>query len=699
MRLTATLILLAAIVLGQVAPIHAYTVQYTSSTANLQIRWPVTTISVALSTSLNAPPSNIKAGSDVVGAARRALRRWEEASNIRFNITTSSNEAATSDGVNLITVSPVNGSLFSSPNRTGRARVFFDPATGFISEADVAINPTPSFSTDGTFGTYDLETTFTHEIGHMLGLEHSGIVGAIMQPRQGTNGTYALPAIRRRTLADDDRAGIRSVYGPRNGLGALAGTVTTPGGATVFGAHIWVEEVSTGRVMASNISLPNGSYRIDALPPGQYRVMTETLNEPVSAAEIASTAGAYQGISTQPPLRTFEAGTVTINENAVTSFNVALPDALQPILNPRIIGTNGQLSSVGVPIVPGTTVNLLVGGDNMSGVSARGVSITSPYFTVDPNSVQQLNFGVEIISFNATVSSIAAPGDYSVRLASTSGEVAYLTGGLSIALPNGTTATSPNPIDDTQFFVAQQYRDFLNREPDASGLQFWTREIESCGTDTACRQSKRVNVSAAFFLSIEFQQTGYLVYRIHKAAFGNLPGKPVPVAFQDFLPETQQIGRGVVVGAQGWEQQLEANKQAFLNGFVNRADFLAQYPLTLSPAQFVDSLNRNAGGVLTQSERDALVSGLQTGAQTRATVLRSISENATLSQREFNPAFVLMQYFGYLRRNPDDLPDSDFSGYNFWLSKLNQFGGNYVNAEMVSAFINATEYRTRFGSS
>ncbi|MGB8509207.1 MAG: hypothetical protein WCD76_12540, partial [Pyrinomonadaceae bacterium] len=264
-------------------------------------------------------------------------------------------------------------------------------------------------------------------------------------------------------------------------------------------------------------------------------------------------------------------------------------------------------------------------------------------------------------------------------------------------LPNGTTAASGNPIDDAQFFVAQHYRDFLNREPYAAGLGFWTNQITECGSDTACRDIRRVNVSAAFFLSIEFQQTGYLVYRIHKTAFGNLPGKPVPVTFQEFLPETQQIGRGVVVGATGWEGQLEANKVAFLNEFVRRADFITRYPTTLSPEAFVDTLNANAGGVLSQAERDALVNNLRGGTLSRAGVLRAISEDADLTQREFNPAFVLMEYFGYMRRNPDDAPDANFDGYNFWLSKLNSFGGDFVRAEMVKAFISAGEYRGRFG--
>ena len=81
----------------------------------------------------------------------------------------------------------------------------------------------------------------------------------------------------------------------------------------------------------------------------------------------------------------------------------------------------------------------------------------------------------------------------------------------------------------------------------------------------------------------------------------------------------------------------------------------------------------------------------------RAQVLRSIAENQTLRQKEFNRAFVLMQYYGYLRRNPDDAQDTDYSGYDFWLGKLDHFGGNYIDAEMVKAFISSTEYRQRFG--
>jgi hypothetical protein len=265
---------------------------------------------------------------------------------------------------------------------------------------------------------------------------------------------------------------------------------------------------------------------------------------------------------------------------------------------------------------------------------------------------------------------------------------------------NDPGATNGNPVDDPAFFVRQHYADFLNRAPDASGLNFWTGEIAGCGGDQQCREAKRVNVSAAFFLSIEFQNTGYLVYRTYKTSFGDLAGKPVPLTFRQLMTDTQRIGRGVIVNQGDWQAQLEANKAAFFNGWVRQPAFLARYPAGMGAADFVDALNANTGGSLTAPERDALVNQLAADntTQGRASALRQVAENAEFTRRESNRGFVLMQYFGYLRRNPDDAPDSDFGGYGFWLSKLEQFRGNYINAEMVKAFISSTEYRGRFGS-
>ncbi len=279
-----------------------------------------------------------------------------------------------------------------------------------------------------------------------------------------------------------------------------------------------------------------------------------------------------------------------------------------------------------------------------------------------------------------------------------------------ITINSDEIANGSNPVKDasfdTDFFVRQHYVDFFNREPDSGGLAFWKDQIDSCTTQ-ACREIRRINVSAAFFLSIEFQQTGYLVERLYKVAYGSAVGTStlggahqisVPIVrFREFLADTQQIGKGVIIGQPGAEQILEANKQALIAEFVARSRFTMAFAFSMPAAQFVDTMNANAGGVLSPTERDQLISGLNGGTKTRAEVLRAVAENPGLINLEKNRAFVLVQYFGYLRRNPNDPQDSDYTGFEFWLNKLNEFNGNFVNAEMVKSFILSGEYQGRFG--
>ncbi len=263
-------------------------------------------------------------------------------------------------------------------------------------------------------------------------------------------------------------------------------------------------------------------------------------------------------------------------------------------------------------------------------------------------------------------------------------------------IDNDTTPPTTNPLDnkDAQFFVREHYYDFLNREPDSGGFAFWTSEITSCGNNINCIEYKRVNVSAAYFLSIEFQQTGYLVHRFYNAALDRSNGLP---RYREFISDTQSIGRGVVVGAPGWEALLEANKVAYADKFVARAEFTALYPLALTPTQFVDALYAHARIVPDAAARQAAIDEFNNPTGARGRVLRRVADSSVLNARELNRAFVLAQYFGYLRRNPDDLPDHNLDGYNFWLNKLNQFNGDYIAAEMVKSFLVSGEYRGRFG--
>ncbi|MCA1618363.1 MAG: DUF4214 domain-containing protein [Acidobacteria bacterium] len=268
-------------------------------------------------------------------------------------------------------------------------------------------------------------------------------------------------------------------------------------------------------------------------------------------------------------------------------------------------------------------------------------------------------------------------------------------------------ATGANPIDDSRTFVCTHYHDFLYRQADQAGEDFWTQGIESCGNNAQCRVEKRVDVSTAFFLSIEFQTTGYFVIRTHKAAFGNEKFTP---RYTVYLRDLREISEGVVVGQPGFQARLEANRQRYLEDLVTRPEFVSQFPVGMTAQQFVDKLFANAGASPSAAERNAAMAAYGAGDTAgRAAAVKSVADSDTVYAALYNPSFVLMQYFGYLRRNPDDAPDGNFSGYDFWLNKMNQFsipGENVRNesvalarvrrAEMVRAFIESFEYRRRF---
>ena len=155
----------------------------------------------------------------------------------------------------------------------------------------------------------------------------------------------------------------------------------------------------------------------------------------------------------------------------------------------------------------------------------------------------------------------------------------------------------PRPTRSTtsSFFVRQHYLDFLNREPDASGSPSGQNEITSCGGDPQCIEVKRINVSAAFFLSIEFQQSGLAAYLTHRAAFGpSASGGPAAVLYGNFMRDLQALNRGVVFGQPGSDAQAEANKVAYYNEFVTRPEFVTKYPSTLTNEQYVDNLLTSA---------------------------------------------------------------------------------------------------------
>jgi hypothetical protein len=230
-------------------------------------------------------------------------------------------------------------------------------------------------------------------------------------------------------------------------------------------------------------------------------------------------------------------------------------------------------------------------------------------------------------------------------------------------------------INDSDFFVSEHYVDFLSRFPDQGGMDYWTSIITSCGADANCLLNHRVNVSAAFFIELEFQATGSYVYRFYQGSLGRHP------LYNEFVAD-----RRLVVGG----QNLEQSKVQFADNWTQRPAFLAKYPSSLSAGDFVDSVLatiKTADGVDLSGKRSTYVSDLSS--KTRGAVVREMIDDQLFINAEYNPSFVLMQYFGYLRR------EADVGGYNFWLNVLsNREPGNFRG--MVCSFITSTEFQVRF---
>jgi hypothetical protein len=645
-----------------------------------KIRWPKKTIQISLSNSLLAPGANIKADSDVVGAVRRALSRWSSLANINFVVTWSSlisiSPADAGDGINLLTIADTaENEAFNSEAMTGRTRVFFDPETGNIAEADISINPRPraedgtelQFSTDGTPGTYDLEATFTHEIGHLLGLDHSAVLSSTMQSRQAFNGTFGLPALTERTLSEDDRQKVRSLYGSKQKVGRIEGRLVdnrTPGALTPLnGVNVWVESVATGRVIASDVTADDGTYKLDGLVAGQYRVI-------VSAATEAQ------------KFRSFElSNQVVVKNDGMTPLNSNLVPPLASALNPKVIGLNAELSTVALPLAPGKRVKIYLGGEGVDQVPGTSIAVNSPFFTIDPSTLarEQIAAPFPIVSIEVQVAANAPFGDYTIRLQSNSGETAYVPG--AITIDPGVVSAVSNPLDDPRFFVTQQFVD-LGREPDASTIDKLSAQLSQCNSRSDCLRARKIDISTNLLIDNELPATGVFLYGLYSAGLGRLP------RFAEF-----ESDRAAILSQKG---EVEAIRAALASAFVERPEFKRRFPSTMKRAEFVDSLIASlvqSSGVDFGSERSLLIGLLDDSANGRAAVLTRLALDQRVADAHYNHALVAFQYFTHLKRSPDE------SGYNAWVNTLKSKPLRDADAarSMVCTFINSAEYQNRFG--
>jgi subtilisin family serine protease len=421
------------------------------------------------------------------------------------------------------------------------------------------------------------------------------------------------------------------------------------------------------------------------------------------------------------PLNTTRSGTMTIAGLTFTVTQDAAPTPPPTVIEFSSTGPGGSENNAQIFIAvtrngdrSGTsTVDFATSdtaGSQACSVTNGSASARCDYESVSTKLVFAPNESIKTIGVSIINDAYKEANEtFTAKLTNISGAILGSQSTATVTIIDNDNADGPNPLSDASFFVRQHYIDFLNREPDSSGLAFWAGQTTNCGA--ADINVCRVNVSGAFFLSIEFQQTGYLVERIYKAAFGDATGSSatggthtlkVPIVrFEQFLPDTLRIGQGVIVNQGNWQQQLEDNKIAFSQEFVQRSAFVAAFPTSVTPAVFVQTLADNAGVPANDPDRSRAANEFLGTTNTadvaaRGRALRDIAENATVFNQERNRAFVLMQYFGYMRRNPNDPQDTDYRGYEFWLNKLNEANGDYVAAEMVKAFLSSTEYNQRF---
>lgn len=442
--------------------------------------------------------------------------------------------------------------------------------------------------------------------------------------------------------------------GGRNELSSTSGAVLTSSGNNLIGD-------STGDAADTNSTITYQS--------------TDILDTNPMLGTFKNNLGTTPTYSLQPNSPAIDKGDNAkavdpFNNSALTTDQRGLPRIVDAPPPPNTATVDIGAYEVQIPAAAGANISGIVSspdGTPLAGVVLR-LSGTASAFTITDSSGRYHFDSIESAGFYTVTPQLAnynfSPRSRSFPLVGNKTDAGFT------AVPD--SAPSTNPLDTPEYFIRQQYLDFLGREPDQGGLDFWSNQIRQCGSDASCIHQRRLDVSAAFFMSDEFQQTGSFIYRLYRASYGRMPN------FSEFSQDRSHV---VDSG------NLEAVRAAFATEFVNRPAFRASYPDSLSHAEFVNRLFDAAG---VAGSREPFVTLMDNGA-TRSEVLMRIIEDASFRQAEYNRSFVLMQYFGYLRR------DADEGGFNFWLDVLNnRVPGNYRS--MVCAFLTSTEYQRRFSS-
>jgi len=435
----------------------------------------------------------------------------------------------------------------------------------------------------------------------------------------------------------------------------ISGRITNSDHSALAGATITINETR-----ASVASDANGNFSLTGLPSGGnytisvakagYRFTPDVLFNNLDRNQIVNFTGTPETGSLQ-----FNAANYSANEN---DGNVVI-----------IVNRTGNTSA------PATVKYSTTDNAGLNQCSTfNGIASSRCDYATSARTLQFAPGEITKAIFIPLVDDSYAEGNetFNITLSNPSGENLGPVSTATITIIDNDAVSGSNPIGQTPFFVRQHYIDFLGREPDSFGFKGWQDILNNCTAgDTRC---DRIEVSAGFFRSPEFQERGYFTYRFYSVALGRKPN------YSEFMPDIAKVSGFLT------EAEKEANKVAFVDEFMQRTEFRNRYDAQATPTAYVDALLATAG-LPNHPSRAGWVAGLANGQLSRARVLRELAESAEAYDKFYTEAFVVMQYFGYLRRDPD-------SFYLQWIVIMNQDPLNYRN--MVNGFVNSTEYRLRF---
>jgi hypothetical protein len=421
MKVLSTFLLILSLQMLAMSPAFAGSSSNLPTAVRQPLRWRSASVDIAVSSSLTKQNPNIMAGSDVAGAVKRSFETWQRVLGLQLAATTSpknsiSPAGARGDGISLITVAQTeenvlvfSGDLQESPAAT---RVFYDKR-GYITEADIALNPFQQFSTNGTPGTFDLEATITHELGHLLGLEHSDVLGATMHEKYGKNGAYGLSSFSARTLSKDDITELQRLYGAADSASCcqkVEGKLTAAD-LKPRNWEVWAEDAVTGQVRAVARTETDGSFGFSGLNRESVLLYAQDKNgEEVSQGEL---------------------GTVTSINDVLGIGKKVSP--LKADFKLDYLGFNGQLSDIAVALNAGKEYRIYLGGTNLDPKNLK-VGFTTPYLSVVPKSVQSVDFSsdISVLMVDVRVDPQTPPGDYTVFVSNAAGMKRYIIGGITV---------------------------------------------------------------------------------------------------------------------------------------------------------------------------------------------------------------------------------------------------------------------------